>query len=110
MNKHVGFPSERLTFKVTIQNVVIRDTEFGTITDHTMVTPDGDVLFWQASTGAVCLSQGESYTVKATIKTHDILEGVMRTILLRVVQHVDPPRVPRISIGHSQRRRFSSIS
>jgi hypothetical protein len=100
MNKHVGFPSERLTFKVTIQNVVIRDTEFGTITDHTMVTPDGDVLFWQASAGAVCLNQGDSYTVKATIKTHDIDEdGTRRTIVLRVEQFHEPQRIARVAVG-----------
>jgi hypothetical protein len=105
MNKHVGFPSERLTFKVTIQNVVIRDTEFGTITDHTMVTPDGDVLFWQASTGAVCLNQGDSYTVKATIKTFDVFDGVRRTIVLRVEEYREPQRIPRASIGLSRHRR-----
>lgn len=99
MNKHIGYPSERLIFQVQVQKVVIRDTEFGPVTDHTLVTKDGDILFWQASTGAVCLTEGGTYTVKATIKTHDAIGEVRRTIVLRVEEFREPPRTPRVCIG-----------
>jgi hypothetical protein len=100
MSKHIGFPSDRLIFKVKVLKVVIRQTDFGQLADHTMATPDGDILFWSASTNAPWLKEGELYTVKGTVKTHDADEdGTPRTILLRVAEHREPERIPRVSVG-----------
>jgi len=106
MSNHVGFPGERETYHLTVNKVVIRETDFGPIADHTLISPEGNVFFWQASTHAVWLTEGQAYTVKATIKTHDVDEnGVKRTILLRVVQHSEPVRIPRIAVGLARHRR-----
>jgi hypothetical protein len=105
MSNHVGFPGERETYHLTVNKVVIRETDFGPIADHTLISPEGNVFFWQASTHAVWLTEGQAYTVKATIKTHDILEGVRITILLRVVQYLEPVRIPRIAVGLARHRR-----
>lgn len=105
MSKHVGFPSERLVFHITVDKVVSKDTEFGPIGYHTMHTQDGDVLFWTASTHAQWLEVGKSYTVKATVKNHDVDEdGTKRTIVFRVMEYVEPVRVARVAVGL---RRFS---
>ena len=104
MSKHIGFPAERRIFTLTVTKVDIRNTEFGPVFDHTFITPDGDSLFWAASNGATRLVEGQTYTVKATIKTHDTDEsGVKRTILLRVVEHYEPARIPRVSVGLRRR-------
>jgi hypothetical protein len=107
MSKHFGMPGERLVFNLTVQKVVIRETDFGPIADHTLSNEDGDIFFWQASTHTVWLTEGQQYTVKATVKTHDSENDIKRTILLRVVQVYEPPRVPRVAVGlsrHIQRR------
>ena len=104
MSKHIGFPAERRVFTVEVQKLVKKDTDFGPIGEHTMITPEGDVLFWVASTHAPWLPAGQTYTVKATIKTHDTDEsGVKRTIVLRVSEHYEPARIPRVSVGLRRR-------
>jgi len=100
MSKHIGFPAERRVFTLTVKKVTTRETEFGPIYDHDFITTDGDILFWAASNGAIRLVEGQTYTVKATIKTHDTDDsGAKRTILLRVVEHYEPARIPRVSVG-----------
>ena len=100
ISNHIGFPAERRIFVLTVQKVVIRNTEFGPIADHTFVTPEWDVLFWAASNASTRLVEGQTYVVKATIKTHDVDDsGVKRTILLRVVEHFEPARIPRMAVG-----------
>lgn len=106
MSNHVGFPGDRTTYNLTVSKVVIRETDFGPIADHTLISPEGNVFLWQASTHAVWLTEGQAYTVKATIKTHETDgNGVKRTILLRVVQHFEPPRIPRMAVGLARHRR-----
>ena len=104
MSKHIGFPAERSIFTVTVQKVKSRDTEFGPLGDHTLLTPEGDVLFWTASTHAKWLQEGQTYQVKATIRNHDTDEsGVKRTIVLRVAEHIEPARIPRVSVVSNKR-------
>ena len=109
MSKHIGLPGQRLVFTVTVLDVVSRDTPFGPLGDHTMRTPEGDILIWAASQRARWLEKGKTYSVKATIKTYDEEDGVKRTILLRVDEYVEPDRMPRVAVGlrrsHSSRIR-----
>lgn len=103
MSKHVGFPSERLVFKVIVSRTVIKDTQYGKLCEHTMVTDDGNVLYWAATEGSGWLQEGQSYSVKATIKMHDRDEaGTLRTIVLRVVEYREPPRIPLMAVGLSR--------
>jgi hypothetical protein len=105
MSNHVGFPGERTTYQLTVKSVVVKETNFGPIADHILVSPEGNVFFWQASNNGVWLNEGQSYTVKATVKTHDADDsGVKRTILTRVSQVFEPPRVPRVAMGLSRHR------
>ena len=100
MSKHIGMPGERRTFNVTVVRAIVRETEFGPMCDHTFQTPEGDILYWEASTKATFLQEGCSYGIKATIKGHDKNEdGEHRTILTRVVEYYEPPRVPRVAVG-----------
>jgi hypothetical protein len=103
MSKHIGMPGERRQFNVTVQKAEIRDTEYGPACDHTMITPEGDILFWSASNHSTFLVAGQTYSVKATIKTHDLGEdGQPRTLLLRVMEYYEPPRRPLVAVGLSR--------
>ena len=103
MNKHIGVPGERLTLKVTVERIGITSTNFGPVADHYMTTLDGDLLFWAASSRSKWLSQGETYNVRATVKTQDRDEnGTPRTHLMRVEEHYEAPRVPRLAVGLSR--------
>jgi hypothetical protein len=68
-----------------------------------MVTNEGDVLYWAGTEGAGWLQEGQAYTIKATIKMHDRDEaGTLRTIVMRVMEYREPPRLPRVSVGLSR--------
>ena len=104
MSKHVGFPSGRLIFVVTIQKVKTKEDDFGQRAEHTMLTSEGDILFWDASKSGTWLQEGMTYRVKATIKTHIKDEnGVPVTIVQRVEQNKEPERIPRIATGFRRR-------
>lgn len=100
MSKHLGMPGERRTFNVKVQSAEVRETAFGPMCDHTFVTEDGDILYWEASTKATFLQEGQEYGIKATIKGHDRNEeGEPRTVLTRVVEFYEQPRMPRVAVG-----------
>lgn len=109
MSKHVGLPGERAIHQLTVKSVVVKETDFGPIAEHTFISPEGDVFFWRASGNGVWLAEGQTYSVKATVKTHDTDEsGVKRTILTRVSQVFEAPvapRIPKVAVGLSRHRR-----
>lgn len=103
MNKHIGVPGERLTLTVNVERIGVTSTNFGPVADHHMKTPDGDILFWAASSRSKWLTEGGTYTVRATVKNQDLDEnGTPRTHLMRVEEHYEAPRVPRVAVGLSR--------
>jgi len=102
---HIGLPCERSIYTVTVLEVVSKDTDFGPIGIHTLSTPEGNILVWTASGHAKWLEVGKTYTVKATVKTHDTSEqGVKRTIVTYVCEYQEPTRTPRVAVGLTRRR------
>lgn len=99
MSKHIGYPGERMVLTVTVQSAVERETQYGPVCDHTLVTPEGNVLWWTTDSRSAWLTEGQTYTVKATIKMHNVEGGVHRTVVLRVVEFHETPRTPRVAIG-----------
>ena len=105
MDKHVGTPGERLVLHLTVKTVTERETDYGVVRDHQMATPEGDLVFWTASSDAGWLAEGSTYTVKATIKGHNTDDqGRKTTVVTRVMPHHEPERIPRVSIGLRRRR------
>jgi len=106
MSKHVGLPGERMAFQLTVREVVVKETDFGPTAEHTFVSPEGDVFYWKASDNGAWLAEGQTYKVKATVKTHIVGDdGEKITILTRVSQVFEAPRVPRVAVGLSSRHR-----
>jgi len=100
MNQFVGQIGAREVFSVTVESIVSRNTDFGSIYDHTMKTKDGDLIFWSASSNARRLEVGSHYAIKATVKDHLLNDQMGRqTIVLRVEETVEPVRIPRSCIG-----------
>lgn len=107
-SKHIGFPTDRLELVVEVLKIDLRYDEFGTLGDHTLLTEEGNLLFWTASKQSTWLEVGKTYRVRATVAMHDRDEdNCMRTIVMRVSERktpVTPPRIPRVSIGLRKKR------
>jgi len=103
MSKHIGMLGERREFKITVLKATLKDTEYGPACDHTMITPEGDILFWEASNHGTFLTEGQQYCVKATISMHDRDDNrQLRTVLKRVSSYLEPERTPKVAIGYAQ--------
>jgi hypothetical protein len=81
-SKHVGEVKERREFNVTVKRIFEKDGDFGLTRIHHMLTDNNEYLVWFASSRG--LEEGQSYTVKATIKKHDEFRGVKQTVVNRV--------------------------
>lgn len=106
LSKHVGFPKDRIAISVRVLDIKSVETEFGAIGIHEMVTPDGDILIWKASSKSQWLETGKDYRVRATIKDHHKSEdGRLSTSISHVRQaEEEPPRVPFVAVGLRGRR------
>ena len=93
-SRHFGTVGERAVFTLTVEKVITLDGQFGTTYLHKFTDPQGNVAVWFSSSEK--LDEGETVTVKATVKRHDQREGVAQTILTRVAEYVPPPpKAPR---------------
>ena len=85
-NEHVGEIKKRQEFKVECVSVRCFDTDWGCSAHHKLVTEDNHLLVWFASGSSTWLKEGETYTVKATVKKHDEYQGKKQTLINRVVE------------------------
>jgi len=51
---------------------------------HKMVTPEGNLVIWFASSEAEKLTPGQKYDVKATVKKHETRDDIKQTTVNRV--------------------------
>lgn len=77
----VGEVKERRDFTVTVEGVRYIEGAYGVTTLYSMVDGDGNVIKWFSSNDI--LTQGESYTLKGSVKAHDEWEGVKQTVITR---------------------------
>ena len=106
MNEHVGMPGERLEILVRVIRVVVNESPFGPVAEHTLEW-NGNILFWAASSNGTWLQAGENYNVRVFVKGYDKDEdGVKRTVVTRVSLNSkkEEVRIPRVAIGIKKRR------
>jgi hypothetical protein len=81
-SQHFGAVGKRETFKLTVTKKIAVDSQWGTMTIHKFVDESGNIATWFASRGAE-LTEGQTYTIKATVKEHKEYQGAAETVLTR---------------------------
>ena len=78
-SRHVGSVGERRDFSLTVKNVLTFASEFGNLYVNICHDADGNVIVYKGSKG---WDRG-AITVKATIKAHEMRDGVAQTLIAR---------------------------
>ena len=85
MSEHIGNVGERSEFFVVVESVKVQDGKFGATAIHTMSDSANNKLVWFAKGSREnWLKAGSVYTVKATVKRHNVFQGMNQTELQRV--------------------------
>jgi len=79
-SQHVGTVGERREFTLTVGKVFSFEGIYGTTYINICKDADGNVIVYKGSNG---YEEGETLTVKATVKAHDEREGVAQTLIAR---------------------------
>jgi hypothetical protein len=79
---YLGAPKDKVKFEnLLILRVIDIDSQYGTTHLHIFQDSNGNRLTWKAS--SVRFNQGETVTLKGTIKEHKEYNGVKQTVLTR---------------------------
>lgn len=79
---HVGTVGKRETFAgLTCKKVITFDSIYGTTHIHIFADSDGNELVWKTGRGEI--NEGETVTLKATVKEHGERNGAKQTIITR---------------------------
>ncbi len=81
VSQHIGEVGKRLTLDLTVERIISVDGQYGTTHIHMFRDTAGNVVKWFAS--RECLSEGKTYSLKATIKNHGEYKGIAETIVTR---------------------------
>lgn len=107
VSKHVGTVGERTVFTLTINKIIATESQFGTSYLHIMTDAEGNDLKWFSSGGTLWLdmglgvpgrdaAEGDTVTVKATVKSHTEYKGRAQTMLTRAAIYTAPaPKVKK---------------
>ena len=79
--KHIGTVGARGTFVLTVHKVIPSEGTYGWTYFHIMSDQDGNAVAWRAS--GTNFTEGETLTVKATVKEHSEYKGKPQTVLTR---------------------------
>lgn len=77
---HVGTVGERRDFDLTAERTHSFDSQFGTVYITIFRDADNNVIVYK---GSIAFERGEKVRGKATVKAHDLREGVPQTIIAR---------------------------
>jgi hypothetical protein len=80
-SEFLGTVGKRLEVTVTIKKAIGMNGYYGFSTMHIMEDECGNVLVW--TTSAKQLVEGNTYTLKGTVKSHSVYKNVNQTILTR---------------------------
>jgi len=85
-SKHIGEIGKRYYLNVEVAKVftVGEFSQWGPSFLHKMVTPEGNLVIWFASSEAEKLTPGQKYDVKATVKKHETRDDIKQTTVNRV--------------------------
>jgi hypothetical protein len=79
--QHVGTVGKREDFTVTLRKLVSFETDFGMYYIHIFEDANGNELVWKTSSEIG--HEGQTFTLKATVKQHGERNGVKQTIISR---------------------------
>lgn len=80
-SEYFGEIGKRENFTLTVEKVIVSEGFYGVTKIHLMRDDKGNVAKWFSSN--VCLDEGETYVLKATVKDHDEYKGEKQTVLTR---------------------------
>lgn len=85
-SKHLGAVGDKLILNVQCLKVITvgQDSQFGPSYLHRLVDSAGNLVIWFSSNSYNNLKPGVQYTVKATVKKHDVRDGVNQTVVTRL--------------------------
>lgn len=91
-SQHFGAVKERMELTVEVKGVRYIEGDYGTKTLYTLLTSDGNIAKWFASSDVLGEEPGGKFVLRATIKDHDEWEGMKSTKLTRcsVVDELEP--------------------
>ncbi len=79
----VGEVKKRAIFVLTVEKVIDLETAYGTSRLHIFSDAAGNTIKWFSSSER--LDTGSTYSVKGTVKSHDVYQGIKQTMLTRCV-------------------------
>jgi hypothetical protein len=85
-SKHLGTVGERLLLNVQCAKVITvgEQSLYGPSYLHKLITAEGDAVIWFSSQALNNLTPGKTYSVKASVKKHDIRDNVKQTVVTRL--------------------------
>jgi len=82
--QHIGVIGEKITLTLTLKKVINLDTNFGMIGLFIFEDADQNVIIYKGNSDAVWqLAEGESVTLKFSVKEHGVRNGVKQTLIQR---------------------------
>ena len=94
--EYVGNVSDKIQVEVTLEKEARYETQYGLMSLYKFKDVDGNILVWNTSTFlcrrnvvdgceySVGITEGETVTIKATIKAHSEYNGEKQTVITRV--------------------------
>lgn len=82
-SEYIGSEKERLELTVEVKAIRYRESDWGSTTIYTMITEDGNVVKWFASSDKLGEDVGARFVIRGTVKSHDEWEGMKSTKLTR---------------------------
>lgn len=84
ISKHVGDVKEIRVFRLHVEKVNERESDYGMSYQHIMSDADGNAFIWYSS--SIVLETGEDVILKGTIKAHSEFNNVKQTVLTRCTE------------------------
>lgn len=82
---YLGNPKDRIEGTVTLLKKTITQGYYGRIEVHRFVDDKDNILVWFANT-ATEFAEGQTYSVKMTVKKHEEFNGIKQTVVNRVAE------------------------
>lgn len=82
-SEFIGSEKERLELTVEVKAIRYLESDYGSTTLYTMITEDGNVVKWFASSEKLGEETGARFVIRGTVKAHKEWEGMKSTQLTR---------------------------
>ncbi|MBZ5497770.1 MAG: hypothetical protein LAP85_15310 [Acidobacteriia bacterium] len=93
-SRFFGEVGKRAVYELTVTFTKEIDSNYGLMTLVKFRDQNGNVATWFASGRPSWFEMGETHKVKATVKKHELYQGIQQTILTRVAEVKPKPVVP----------------